>query len=185
MGFLLLCLWRGPVRWMGMPVMVVAFIAVFFAVKPAAMLDAEGRSLAIARDGVTVYAFKTPTKFVRDNWNSLWGGVEADNGKPVGHTLWQRVDVSVQCDDFACRISKGAARLSVLKNPAALREECGWASLVVALDKGIRKDAPCAAPVVPYWDVRDGGGMAFYADGDVFAARPMTPVQASRPWTLK
>jgi len=186
-GFLLLILWRGWFRWVGAGVMVVAVAIGFMQPRPVAMLDGEGRVLAVAGGGQIAYISKTPTKFMRKNWVSLWGGTEANDGKPIGNTVWQAGGVEVACDAMACRISKGGAHLSVLNDRTVLPEECIWAQTIVALDKGVKADTPCGehALIMPYWDIRAAGGIAFYAAGAGWHTAPFLPQFETRPWSVK
>lgn len=177
-GFLFACLWRGNARWIGLPVMLIAIVSGFFMTRPIAMLDSEGRSLAAAGGGQVAYAYKTPTAFVRKNWVALWGGDEANSGKPLRQ--WQDGDASVACDDFACRVGD----FSILKSRTVLGEECASVKTVVALDRAVRRrdQADCKARLLTGWHVFHGGGLAFYADGRV---EPMIPEKERRPWTRR
>lgn len=181
MAFIFLCLWRGNLRFIGIPIMVIALIAGFFAQRPIAMVDGEGRSIAIHADDITAYTPKTPTKYVRENWQSVWGGTEFNNGKPIKTGQWQQGDTQLQCDDFACRITQGTAHLSVLKDTTALHEECTWANAIVSLDKAT-PEIECQVPLIRFWDLREMGGVAFYPDGRLIG---MTPANTRRPWTLQ
>ena len=189
-GFLLLCLWRGWWRLVGLVVMAGACVAGVLAPRAAVMLDGAGQALAVHDGDQTLYVWRAPPRFARRNWNALWGGTEALAGKPMrkGGT-WTGGGINVACDDYACRIVRGQARLSVVRNVMALREECAWAPLVVGVNKAVSYGAARAAgcgssSVIPYWDVRDAGGMAFSDDGAAWRAAGMTPDDVRRPWTL-
>lgn len=173
-GFLLVALWRGSFRWMGMPLVAAAMIWGYLIPRPVAMVDIDARSLGVSHDSQVAYVFKTPPEFVRKQWMSLWGGTEHNNGKPV-----KQVEGFMLCDDFACRIGEN---LSVLKNRAALHEECAWAKIIIAIDKAVDPHTPCAAKIVSSWDVKHGGGYAVYPDG---FARPMTLDNQNRPWSSR
>ncbi len=183
MGYLWLCLWQGAWRWAGVPVMVAATVLGMFSARPVLMIDAEGKGIAVHGGGQTAYIGKAPTKYTRENWASLWGGTEVA-GKPLKTGMWQSGDVAISCDDWACRVTQKGRSLSILRDPAAMRDECMWASTVVALNRAVTR-RNCGADLYLFWDVRDGGGLAVYADGDTWRVTGMVPSDAQRPWTLK
>lgn len=184
LGFLWLCLWRGPWRWAGAVLMIIALPLSVLSPRPAVMIDAEDRSIGV-HGQETAYFFKTPTTFVRDNWMSLWGGREYQDGKAVKSGMWQSGGVAINCDDYACRITHKGKGLSIVRSKSVLFEECNWADAVIGLDKAVRRDDACAVRLIPFWTLRDAGGMAFYADDSGWRAEGMTPRDTRRPWTLR
>lgn len=185
-GFLLLCLWRGSFRWLGVPLMVVATVLGFFAARPSVMIDADGKSIGLKGDEIA-YMLKTPTKFVRQNWLSVWGGTEVDEGKAIKDGMWQSGKIAINCDDFACRIVQGQHGLSIVRNRTVLFEECDWADAVISLDKATRdsEQSKCAGKLTSFWAMRDAGGVAFYAGDDGWRGRGMTEANKRRPWTMR
>lgn len=189
-GFLMICLWRGRARWIGVPVMVLAIVlGLHFGARPVAMINDTGTALGVSGGGQIAYFGRAPGKFEKDNWKSVWGGVEVNDGKTVKDALWQSGDVSVSCDDWACRIVRSGQPqgVSVVRHASVLPEECNWAQMVVTLDKAISdaRQEHCAAHMVPIWDIMRGGGMALYADAKGWRAEPFTPEGERRPWTLR
>jgi hypothetical protein len=165
------------------PLLVGAIAFGFFVPRPTVLIDAEGK-LAAVSDGTTIaYLFKKPTKYVRGNWLSLWGGVEYQDGKPIKYGQWQGGDVNVACDDWACRITKGDANLSIVHDANAMVEECQWAQTIVATDKAVRPDN-CKALVLTSWDLfKSGGvGLVLQADGQ-WQTLSFKPSVALRPWS--
>jgi len=184
LGFLLVCLWRGWIRWIGVPVMIVAMALGLVAPRADALIDAEARGFGIHGHGETAYALKTPGNWSRKNWLGYWGGTEYQGGKPLKSGLWQSGDMSMACDDYACRITSRGRNLSILKNTAALHDECQWASLVIILDKAAY-DMKCASPRLNGWNIRDSGGYAFYIRGQEWVVRPFIHQNEQRPWTIR
>jgi len=182
-GFLWLCLWRGSWRWAGLPMVIVAVSLSFMAQRPVVMIDAEGGRIGI-HGTETAYFFKTPAKFVRDNWMSVWGGKEFNEGKALKDGMWQSGDVAINCDDYACRVSRAGRGLSIVRSKTVLFEECNWADIVISLDKAVRGSDRCHGKLYTFWDLRDAGGMAFYANDAGWTAQGMTPPYKRRPWTL-
>lgn len=162
-GFLFLCLWRGWLRWVGAVVMVFATLAGFYAPRPLLVIDAEGKHAAVSAGGQVVYLFKKPTRYVRSNWMALWGGEEWRDGKPLKNGVWEAGGVRVACDDWACRIEQEGARVSILRNANAASEECGWADLMIVLDRAFAYGPDqCKASVTSSYALRKGGGASVW-----------------------
>lgn len=184
LGLLLLGLWRGPVRWLGVPLAIVAVALGVMAERPAVLLDGEGRTLAVRSDGWVAYPFKAPTAYLRSNWMALLGGSEVNDGKPLRDLPWQAGSVTLSCDDFACRIEDAGAHLSIVRERSAMAEDCQWAHVIVSLDKAVPAGLPCAARVIGFWDLRDAGGYAFIRAGQAWDALPAVPA-AQRYWSVR
>ncbi|MBU6235171.1 MAG: ComEC/Rec2 family competence protein [Alphaproteobacteria bacterium] len=184
-GLLLVCLWRGWFRWVGVPLMIGAIAYGFMVPRPFLLVDAEGKNVAVHGAGQTVYLFKKPTDYLASNWLSLWGGEVWQEGKPLKAGPWAHGDVRVACDDWACRIENGDARIAVVRDANALAEECLWAHVVVALDKSApRKHCAGSARFVSSWDVHagQGGAIALMPTGPVFV--PIFDDKTVRPWSV-
>ncbi len=190
LGFLIVCLWRGRLRWIGVPVMIASVaLGIATGARPVAMIVDDGKALGVKGGDQIAYFGKAPSKFEKDNWMSVWGGVEVNNGKAVKDPLWQSGNVSVACDDWACRIAPANGMgLSVVRSATVMNEECNWAGMVVVLDKAVKdaRQENCAAQMVSAWDIENAGGMAFYhMPDDTWRAQGFTPREERRPWTLR
>jgi hypothetical protein len=139
---------------------------------------------AIGASGRIGYLFKKPTEYLRKNWLSVWGGHELNDAKALKGQVLQVGDVGITCDDLACRVESGAHKLSILKSANGLAEECAWGTLIIAIDKAVMPKA-CKTTLIPFWDIRDAGGMAFYADaGGLWRVKPFNPEGETRPWSI-
>ncbi|HEY8964285.1 MAG TPA: ComEC/Rec2 family competence protein [Alphaproteobacteria bacterium] len=182
LGYLFLAFWHGHLRWIGVPVMVIAIGIGMIAPRAQGLIDRDMRSLGIKGEREIAYALKSPSAYTRKNWLAYWGGTEFQNGKPVKADIWQSGDMSMVCDDWACRVTSQGRNLSIVKSASALHDECDWASLVIIKDKAAY-DMTCNVPHINGWDIRDAGGYALHIDKDEWIAVPFTEAAERRPWT--
>jgi competence protein ComEC len=162
LGLLWLCLWKGPLRWVGLPLA----LAVSLAPKPAApdaWVSADGSAVAV-RSGKAAVLFRPDVKrFGAELWARRRGLTPLESEA-------QR-DPLYACDHWSCA-PQPAAPLSLaaawnVRRPlrdGRLGELCGSAEAVI-----LRNDFPaesCAAPLVLTGaDFERGGAAELYRQG--------------------
>lgn len=181
LGLLWICLWRGPLRWLGLP----AALAVSLVPKPAvpdAWIAADGAAVAV-RSGPAAVLFRPDVKlFGAELWARRRGLVPLESAAPR--------DAAYDCDHWSCApLAHAPLRLAAawnLKRPLApgrLEALCRDADVVV-----LRNDFPkesCPAPLVLTGpDFRSGGSAELYRRPDggwriVWAQ----DLRGRRPWT--
>ena len=74
-------------------------------------------------------------------------------------------------------------KVAIVKTPRGLREDCGWAEIV--LSEGPIAEAACGAkgPVLGLYDFLDGGAAAVYL-GEEIEVRSVRKRGEDRPWTM-
>ncbi len=181
LGLLWLCLWKGPLRWAGLPLA----LAVSLAPRPPtpdAWVSADGAAVAIrsARDAILL---RPDVKlFGAQLWARRRGLVPLGTG--------ERRDAAFDCDHVSCAPRPGApVRLAAAWNvrrplkSGRLEDLCG-ASEVVILRNDFRPES-CAAPLVLTGaDFARGGSVELYRQGPgrwriVWAQ----DLRGRRPWT--
>ncbi|NBX65677.1 MAG: ComEC family competence protein [Proteobacteria bacterium] len=180
-GFLLLMLWRGWFRWLGIGVMVAALIWGAFVPRALVLIDREGKLAAVkGDDGQVVFLFKKPTDYVRSNWMGYLGGEAAKKPLKQGRAELGRVTVS--CDDWACRITEGDMGLSIVRDANALSEECFWAQAVLLATRAAPEGA-CPVTKADSKQLYMGGGGAVFRVPEGFAFVPTISAKYHRLWS--
>jgi competence protein ComEC len=181
LGLLWLCLWKGPLRWMGLP-FALAVTLVPRPAPPDAWVSADGAAVAV-RAGKDAVLFRPDVKlFGAELWARRRGLVPLE-------TEAQR-DRSFECDHWSCApgshaSSKVGAAWNVKRplKPGRLEQICASAEVVI-LRNDFRPET-CAAPLVLTGvDFAMGGSAELYREPDgrwriVWAQ----DLRGRRPWT--
>jgi competence protein ComEC len=181
LGILWICLWRGPLRWLGLP-FALAVSLVPRPPTPDAWVAADGAAVAV-RSGAAAVLFRPDVKLFGAELWSRRRGLEPLESEAARDGLYD-------CDPQSCA-PRGAApvRLAAAWNlrrplpPGRLEALCRDAEVVV-LRNDFRPDA-CAGPLVLTGaDFRKGGAAELYRGGDgawrVIWAQDQ---RGRRPWT--
>jgi competence protein ComEC len=183
LGILWLCLWRGTLRWLGLPLA----LAVSLAPRPPSpdlWVSADASALAV-REGREAILYRTDVKlFAAQVW-ARRRGLE----QPADPLAARNQDYD--CDRWSCapRANTDAPRVAAIWTRRAstiaskLPVFCEWAEVVI-----VRGDAhPGACPRALVFSARDferGGSAEFYRQPDghwrVIWAQPL---RGDRPWT--
>ncbi len=171
-GGLWMCIWRGRGRWLGAAPVLIAVCLIPYAPRADMLVSTRGNLFAVrAPDGALWLPPGRADRFVRHEWAVREGGPAN-----ISHAGGE-MSSPVACDANACLYHAQGHVAAVVKNPAALAEECKQADIVV----GNFAIAPAACPVPLLLDktmLRRTGAVAVYFQPDgglvlktVFAAR--------------
>lgn len=128
LGGLWLAIWQRRWRWLGAPVMLAGLLSMLLVRPPDLLISGDGKSMAArAADGALHIASRDARGFVADTW---WKRDGAAGFKPWPGT-GASADGRLRCDALGCIYAIGAASIAILRDPAALVEDCK-AALVVA-----------------------------------------------------
>jgi competence protein ComEC len=180
LGLLFLCLWRGPLRWAGLPFA----LAVALAPKPPlpdVWVDADGAAVGVRAGGEAIL-FRPDVKLFGAE---LWA---RRHGLDPQETEAAR-DAAYDCDRWSCAPRPGAPTpvggAWNLRRPLArgrLAEICRRSELVI-----LRNDFPktsCPAPLVLTGaDFRRGGSAELYRTGGGWRVVWAQDLRGRRPWT--
>jgi competence protein ComEC len=181
LGMLWLCLWRGPLRWLGLP----AALAVSLAPKPpvpAIWIAADGAAVALRHGSQAVLLRPDVKRFGAELWARRRGLEPQETAAPR--------DALLECDRWSCAPRPGApVALGAawnLRRPLAegrLDEICARSEVVV-----LRNDVPrerCPAPLlITGADIRRGGSAELYRQlGGGWRIVWAEDLRGRRPWT--
>lgn len=180
LGLLFVCLWRGSLRWAGLPFA----LAILWAPRPEppeVWVAADGAAVAV-RDGRRAVLLRPDVKlFGAELWSRRRGltplATEADR------------DARFECDHWSCApLPAAPVRLAAawnLRRPlkdGRLEALCAGADIVV-LRNDFRPEA-CAAPLVLTGeDFAAGGSAELYRSGDGWRIVWAQDLRGRRPWT--
>ncbi len=128
LGGIWLAVWQRRWRWLGTPVMVAGLLSMLLVQPPNLLISGDGKAIAArATDGALYINAPDARGFVADTW---WKRDGASGFKP-----WPQngasADGRLRCDALGCTYAIGALRVAIVRDPAALTEDCA-AALVVA-----------------------------------------------------
>jgi competence protein ComEC len=175
-GMFLLFLVKGVFRYAAL-VPIMACVLMVAAWRQPDIVIAPGFELAGVRsaDGLYVSSLRRE-EFIRVKWESNYGLQE-------GSALaWPKEGQAgpLNCDEAACRAEINGKRVSFLKNPGVVDEECRWAALVLSFSPV--KRSGCAAQVIDKFTALDSGAQAVWL-GDSITIQNAEEIRGNRPWS--
>lgn len=181
-GGLWLALWRTPIRWLGLALVLTGFVLAGLERSPDALFSDDGELAAVRVPGQGwAVSSQRGSGFLRDSWQRRRGGAhavsfaEADAGDGV---------VGFDCDGLGCVLRVGRRLLALPTSPEAAREDCRHADVVVAR---IRLRGQClgARLVVDREALRRGGAHAVWLSGAEVRIRSVNDARGDRPWVVR
>ena len=178
LGGLWLCLWRRRWRWLGVPVMVLAWSSAWLVPPPDLLVDGSGDLVAVrAADGRLLAAAGRGTRMVREAWASRAGDGEPP---PPWDAEAEGPDSRLACDQLGCIYRAHGQMVAVARQPEALIDDCQVAGVVVAA-MPVRRCAS-AKVVVDRFAVWREGAHALWLHPDGVEVRSVAAWRGQRPW---
>lgn len=180
LGLLFVCLWKGALRWAGLPLA----LAILWAPRPPApdvWISADGSAVAV-REGREAVLLRPDVKlFGAELWSRRRGLTPLISE--------EERDRRFACDAWSCAPNAGApVRLAAawnLKRPlkaGRLEELCAGADVVV-LRNAFRPEACAASLVLTGEDFAKGGSVELYRAGAGWRIVWAQDLRGRRPWT--
>lgn len=176
LGGLWLAIWQRRWRWLGAPVMLASLLSMLLVRPPDLLVSGDGRSIAArAADGALYIASPDARGFVADTW---WKRDGAAGFKP-----WPQngasTDGRLRCDAIGCIYAIGVARVAIVRDPAALAEDCG-ATLVLA--PALTRTGCGNTRIIDRRSLMTRGAHAVWLDGRTPAVIDDRSERGERPW---
>jgi len=178
LGILWLCLWKGPLRWAGVP-FALAVLLVPKPTPPDAWVSADGATAAV-RDGKAALLMRPDVKLFGAE---LWARRRGLAPEPAGEAAYD-------CDRWSCvPTAKAPVKLAEAWNlkrplkPGRLEAMCAGAEVVVI--RNDERPAGCRAPLVLTGaDLRRGGSAELHRQADgTWRVTWAQDLRGHRPWT--
>jgi competence protein ComEC len=176
LGGLWLAIWQRRWRWLGAPVMAAGLLTMLLVRAPDVLVSGDGKTLAArAADGALYIATPDARGYVADTWWKRDGA--------AGFRQWPRHGASpdgrLRCDALGCTYKIGAARIAVVRDPAALAEDCA-AALIVA--PALTPTGCRGARVIDRRSLMTRGAHAVWIDGRTLTVVDDRSERGERPW---
>jgi competence protein ComEC len=165
------CLWRGHLRWAGLPVFIASLALYAAAPQPIAAFDGQLRAvfLRVEEGGASswrlISAGRSP--YARERLGAMLG---------LSPVQVEALPTPEACTEAGCvALLANGAMLSLPRDPLALSQACAGGGLIVTTENGA-----CASA-----QLIDGANLAALGGGIIYADRieRATPAHVRRPWT--
>jgi competence protein ComEC len=181
LGGLWLAIWQRRWRWLGAPAMLAGLLSLMLVRPPDLLISGDGKTIAArAADGALYLSAQNSRSYVADTW---WKRDGAAGFKPWP---WRGAgpDGRLRCDPLGCvyaaaRPAKGTARIAIVREPAALAEDCA-ASLVVA--PRLTRAGCRNARIIDRRALMTRGAHAVWIVGNAVTIRDDRSERGERPW---
>jgi competence protein ComEC len=170
-GGLWLCLWRLPWRAVGLCPIVIGILTISIAKTPDILVSDTGKLFAVKGNDGQLGFFSRANGFVAETWLRR-------NGQSLSNGASQFR--AAQCDSLGCVVR---TRGKIVKHMAALREDCGVATIVIS--QVPVRDKHCRSPevVVDRFDVWRDGAHALWLSPDGIRQQTVADTNSGRPWS--
>ncbi len=171
-----LCIWLGRWRWLGLAPIAAGYFAIALDRPPDLVVAGDARLVAVrAPDGTYL-----PSAAADARDAEAWA---RRAGTRLG-TAWPRVgiaaDGALACDDGACLYHAGGRVVALIRDGAALAEECGAVDLVVSPVASLR--ACRRTRLIDRIETWRNGAHAVWLDPDRIRIETVRDWQGARPW---
>ena len=177
LGGLWLAIWQRRWRWLGAPVMAAGLLTLLLVRPPDLLISGDGRTIAArAADGGLYIASPNSRGYVADTWWKRDGA--------AGFKAWPRqgasADGRLRCDALGCVYAAGAARIALVREPAALVEDCASVALVLA--PALTRTGCRGARVIDLRTLMTRGAHAVWLGGKALTVVDDRSERGERPW---
>jgi competence protein ComEC len=182
-GGLWLCLWRTRWRLAGLAPLALGIVLAATARPPDLLVAGDARSFAVREGSRLVFVGAPVGRFERETWLRRAGfDPDAEDGAIRLSAPSARLG-NLACDSTACVYRAGGRMVSLVRNPAAAREDCARADVVVALVPLGRFRCRGPSRFVGRFDLWREGAHAIRLDpaGGV-TVRTVAAARGVRPW---
>ncbi len=172
LGGLLLCLWQGRGRWLGLIPLGVGLLQLWLAVTPHVLVNETAEVLAVrGQDGQLVLSPGRREGFTRGVWVERWGRSAND---------WSSLS-QLACDGEGCLYDTDHGRAALAYTEAAVSEDCNRIAIMIAR---VPSWCLCAAEhiVIDRFDVWRHGAHAVWLNADGVTVKRVSDVTGLRVW---
>lgn len=195
MALLMAVIWRKGLRWLALPWLALAILAVFvMPTKRAAILIAEdGKHIMLSGDPPRLWLDQSRPGWVAGRWAESYGltladisflpdQAHADSVAPIAIDPDRNLYLKDwSCDDAGCSGQLGFWRISIANHISALLLDCQKADILIATIP-VRGDCPHPAMIIDRFDLWRHGNHAIHFDPGPKIMRA-DDARRDRPWS--
>ncbi len=177
-GGLWLCIWLGRWRWWGLAPIALGFFTLVAARAPDLLISGDMRLIAVrAPDGSYVPSTARGAAMIADVWTRRAAATLA----PAWPEAGEAAAGALQCDAEGCFYRAHGQTVALIRDGAALPEDCRAADLVVS---PVAAHRSChGARVIDRIDTFRAGGHAVWLDRSGITVETVREWQGERPWS--
>jgi competence protein ComEC len=181
LGGVWLVIWRQSWRYWGLVPMALAAASPFPAAPPDILAAEDGQLLAIrAGNGGYLLSSEKSDRLTAEAWLRAAGGVPAGTLPEPGEAA---EGGALRCDPLGCVWHRDGRLVALVRDAAALSEDCRNAEIIVALIPA-RHACRATALVIDRIDLRRNGATAIWL-GPSIVLDTANDQRGDRPWVLK
>jgi competence protein ComEC len=181
LGGLWLCLWQRPWRLAGLAVIGLGAATPAFTRSPDILVADDGGLFAVADPAGRLLLSSRADEFVADTWLRRSGMNEVGALPADGYGAEGRL----ACDSFGCIYAVHGRTIAVVRQPAALFEDCQVADVVVSLEP-VRVPCRATTAVIDRFDLwRNGAYAIWVGDDGAIGIRSVREMRGDRPWVVE
>jgi competence protein ComEC len=178
LGGLWLCLWRTRWRLAGVPVIALGLLSIALTRGPDVLVSGDGKLVAVrGADGLLQLSSDRAAPLTRESWLRRAGQEDV--------TLWPSEGASLDgllvCDPAGCLYRARGQVVALVRDTAALAEDCGSASVVVAIVP-VRRKCAGAQAIIDRFSLWRDGGHALWLERDGVVIDSVRQSRGVRPW---
>lgn len=178
-GGLWLILWCGTWRVSGLLVVGLGFVLLPTGVRPDVLVGRGGTTVAVRADDGRLAAIGQRGAYEIERWLER-DGDRRNSADVIGHAPFR-------CDDLGCRASVKGRQVVLVRHPAAFRDDCGTADvMVVGIPGGHgcggHGDKASAVVILQEHVQREGAHAIYFASGNIWV-ETVEAVRGRRPWS--
>ena len=174
LGGLWVCLWRTNARTFGLVIAALGLALAPANKRPDVLIDRDGATAALRSDsGNLVFPPATAAGYSVDNWLLADGDERDAKAASEGTTF--------RCDLFGCVGTVKGKKVALVRNAAALEDDCRSADTVIA-PFTIGKRCRAARVMIDRRMLRAEGAYALYLEGLSIRAESVAEARGRRPW---
>jgi competence protein ComEC len=178
LGGLWLCIWLGRWRWWGLAPVALGLLTLVAVRPPDLLISGDMRLIAVrAPDGSYVPSTARGAAMIEDVWTRRAATTLASPWPESGAAA----DGALTCDAEGCFYRVHEKTVALIRDGAALAEDCRAADLVVSPVPARRSCR--GARVIDRIDTYREGGHAVWIDASGFTIETVRAWQGNRPWS--
>ncbi len=179
LGGLWLCIWTRRWRWLGLAPIAAGYLTLLFVRPPDILVSGNGVLTAVrAGTGSYLLSTKRGAKLAEETWTRR----AATASGPIWPASGTSADGGLSCDALGCLYRARGRTVALIRDGAALAEDCRGADLVVS---PVAAHRICRGPlVIDRIDTWKKGGHAIWLDEDGIRIETVNEWRGKRPWAL-
>jgi competence protein ComEC len=180
-GGLWICVWQQRWRLLGAAPIVLGVASIWLTAPPDVLVSGDGRLMGV-RDGTggLLLSSARAEAFTAEGWLRRLGDDAAETWPALGSTA----DGSLSCDMLGCIYRNGGHVVALVKQMAALDEDCRVADVVVSLVP-VRRACPSAGTVIDRFDLWREGAHALWLTPETVEVVSVGETRGDRPWVVR